>query len=227
MAAGTAAAGKQEYRAKRGRLVAMLAKLPNQGLAEGDTRAIAKMPAKIESFPGNLEHAPNTMAPVANGNDIARQDLDFGPLRNALYAFFDKIGNRLEFEGTRLTRLSALDMQARIEEPVRRQGLFMAFAALWQAVNGSNLPDSPCRRLMGLAVVDMKKNGSPVEAAARAAGAPSREIESWLEQILEAWRQSSGAPAVEPWDFYYLWGEAGRVLAASIPRESVERIAAC
>jgi len=73
----------------------------------------------------------------------------------------------------------------------------------------------------------MKKNGSPVEAAARAAGAPSREIESWLEQIREAWRQSSGAPAVEPWDFYYLWGEAGRVLAASIPRESVERIAAC
>ena len=74
----------------------MLAKLPNRGLAEGDTRAIAKMRAKIESFPGNLEHAPNTMAPVANCNDIARKDLDFGPLRNALYACFDKIGNRLE-----------------------------------------------------------------------------------------------------------------------------------
>ena len=137
----------------------MLAKLPNRGLAEGDTRAIAKMRAKIESFPGNLEHVPNTMAPVANCNDIARKDLDFGPLRNALYACFEKIGNRLEFEGTQLTRVSALDMLARIEEPARRKGLFMTFAALWQAVNGSNLPDSPYRRLMSLAAADMKKNG--------------------------------------------------------------------
>jgi len=35
----------------------------------------------------------------------------------------------------------------------------MTFAALWQAVNGSNLPDSPYRRLMSLAAADMKKNG--------------------------------------------------------------------
>lgn len=213
------------YREKRGELLALLAKLPKRGLADSDTRAIAVMRARIESSPATLEHAPKSLEPAGRCHDAARKDLDFGPLRSALYACFDEIGNNLEFEGARVTRVSALDMLARIEEPARRKALFLAFAPLWQAVNGTKQPDSPYRRLMGLAAADAQKNGSPINAAAHAAGAPSTEIESWLEQILEAWRQVSGEQAIEPWDFRYLAGEADRVLAAGIPRDSLQRTA--
>jgi len=213
------------YGQKRTEFLALLAKLPKQGLGEIDARAIAVMRTRIENSPVNLERAPHSLKPAGRCNDAARKDLDFGALRDALYACFDEIGNRLEFEGGRLTRVSALDRLARIEEPARRKTLFLAFVPLWQAVNGSNQLDSPYRRLMRLAAADAAKNGSPIDTAARAAGAPSAEIESWLEQILEAWRQIGGDAAIEPWDFRYLGGEADRVLAAGIPRDSLQRIA--
>jgi hypothetical protein len=213
------------YGRKRGEFLALLAKLPKQGLAESDARAIAVMRTRIENAPANLDRAPHSLKPVGRCNKAGRKDLDFGALRDALYACFDEIGNRLEFEGGRLTRVSALARLASIEEPARRKNLFLAFAPLWQAVNGNNQPGSPYRRLMGLAAADDKKNGSPIDTAARAAGARSTEIESWLEQILEAWRQVSGEHAIEPWDFRYLAEEADRDLAASIPRDSLQRIA--
>ena len=213
------------YSQKRGEFLALLAKLLRQGLAERDARAIAVMRTRIENSPANVEHAPHSLKPAGQCRDAVRKELDFGALRDALYACFDALGNQLEFEGGRLTRVSALDWLARIEEPGRRKTLFLAFAPLWQAVNGSNQTDSPYRRLMGLATVDAAKNGSPIDAAAQAAGAQSTEIEGWLEEILEAWRQISGEHVVEPWDFRYFGGEADRVLAASIPRDSLRRIA--
>ena len=213
------------YSQKRGEFLALLARLPKQGLAESDARAIAVMRTRIENSPAGLERAPHALKPAGQCNNAVRKELDFGALRDALYACFEEIGNQLEFEGGRLTRVSALDSLARIEEPARRKTLFLAFAPLWQAVNGNNQPDSPYRRLMGLAATDAKKNGSPIDTAAHAAGAPSTEIESWLGQILEAWRRVSGEHAIEPWDFRYLAGEADRALAASIPRDSLQRMA--
>lgn len=213
------------YGQKRGEFLELLAKLPKQGLAESDARAIAVMRTRIENSPTNLEHARHSLKPAGRCDEAGRNDLDFGALRGTLYACFDEIGNQIEFEGGRLTRVSALDRLASIEEPARRKTLFLAFAPLWQAVNRSNQPDSPYRRLMGLAAADAKKNGSPIDTAAHAAGSQSTEIENWLEQILEAWRQVSGEHAIEPWDFRYLAGEADRALAANIPRDSLQRIA--
>jgi len=214
------------YVQKHGEFLALLAKLPKQGLAESDARAIAVMRTRIENSPASLERAPHALKPAGRCNEAGRNDLDFGALRGALYACFDELGNQLEFEGGRLTRVAALDRLASIEEPERRKTLFLAFTPLWHAVNGNNQPDGPYRRLMGLAAADAKKNGSPIDTAAPAAGAPFTEIESWLEQILEAWRQVSGEHAIEPWDFRCFAGEADRALAASIPRDSLQRIAA-
>lgn len=213
------------YGQRRGEFLALLAKLPKQGMAESDARAIAVMRTRIENSPASLELAPHSLKPSGRCNEAVRNDLDFGALRDALYTCFDEIGNQLEFEGGRLTRVSALDRLASIEEAARRKTLFLAFAPLWQAVNGNNQLDSPYRRLIGLAAADAKKNGSPIDTAAHAVGAPSTEIEHWLEQILEACRQVSGEHAIEPWDFRYLAGEADRVLATSIPRDSLQRIA--
>ncbi len=93
------------YSQKRGEFLALLAKLPRQGLAESDARAIAVMRTRIENSPANLEHAPHSLKPVGRCNDAVRKELDFGALRDALYACFDALGNQLEFEGGRLTRV--------------------------------------------------------------------------------------------------------------------------
>ena len=60
-------------------------------------------------------------------------------------------------------------------------------------------------------------NGSGVEAAARAIGVTTAEVEKWLTQILEAWRDATGPEMVEPWDYRFTMGEANRRLASSFP----------
>ena len=39
------------------------------------------------------------------------------------------------------------------------------------------------------------------------------DVERWLVQILEAWRDANGPEMVEPWDYRYVQGEANRQLA--------------
>ena len=57
-----------------------------------------------------------------------------------------------------------------------------------------------------------------------AVGVESAEVERWLERILEAWRLTSSGEPVQPWDFRYFAGEADRLLATAIPRESLQPI---
>ena len=217
-------AWEQIYRQRRDALVALLAKLPSEGLPQSDARAVAVMRRRLENWPANPERRENSMKPAGRCQDAPRRDLLYSALREALYTCFDVIGNAIEFEGARLTRVSAMDMLARVEQPQRRKALFLAFAPLWQTVNGNNRPDSPYRRMIHMAAAEAAKRGSPVDAAASAAGASSSQIEGWLEQILETWRQSSGDHTLEPWDFWYRGGEADRVLSAFIPRESLKPV---
>ena len=84
-------------------------------------------------------------------------------------------------------------------------------------MNGNNEPDSPYRRLIKLAAAAEATNGSGVEAAARAIGVTVPDVERWLVQILEAWRDATGPEMVEPWDYRYAVGEANRKLASSFP----------
>jgi hypothetical protein len=57
--------------------------------------------------------------------------------------------------------------------------------------------------------------------AARDLGLQPTEVEHWLEQILETWRQVTPDQPVEPWDYRYVAGEADRALAGAIPRASL------
>ena len=214
-------AWEQIYRQRRDELVSLLAKLPHEGLPRSDARAVAVMRRRIESLPASPEHAENSMKPAGRCEDAQRRDLSYGALRDALYGCFDVIGSAIEFEGGQMTRGSALDMLARVEQPGRRKNLFLAIAPLWRAVNGNNRLDSPYRRLISMSAIEAAKRGSPVDAAGAAAGASSVQVEGWLEEILEMWRQVSGNRAVEPWDYWYAGSEADRVLRALIPRESL------
>jgi len=214
------AAWEQFYREKRAKLAKKLERLPGSGLSGGDTRAIAAMRKQMKAFTGGGA----LFSPAAQCQDAARKGIAYPDLKSALVACFVEIGNSLSFEGNKINRVSALDLLHETSDPSRRKAVFFAFVPLWQAINGNNEPDSPYRRMIAGASAQAGKNGSEIDNAARDIGIDAAEVERWLVQILDAWRQSSGDSMVEPWDFRFDAGQADRVLGTYIPRESLQPI---
>ena len=195
-----------------------LAEVAASRLAADDARAVEAMRRSLEALA-----ADETTAGVREQTckDAERRDADFGALRAALVSCYVEFGNRLQFEGGVVDRGSALQLLHVIPEPARRKALFDAFVPLWTALNGRNEADSPYRRMIVMAAADASKRGSEVDAAARAIGVETGDIERWLVQILEAWREASPAEMVEPWDYRYLNSSANRQLEAKIPAQSL------
>lgn len=215
------AAWVQFYAKKRKELEQRLGKLPPQGLSEGDAKAVAAMRAKAATFPETIS-AP--FSPKGDCRDAQRKDLDYAAMRKALVVCFVQISNRMSFEGGTINRVSALDLLHQLDEPARRKAVFEAFLPLWRSINGNDEPDSPYRRMIAMAGADGAKNGSEIDAAARAVGVETADVERWLVQILEAWRDSTSDQPVEPWDFRYRGSVADRQLTAVIPRELLQPI---
>jgi hypothetical protein len=211
---------EQYYRMKNAKLAKELKVLPSSGLSEGDSRAIAAMRKQMKAFTGGGA----LFSPAAKCHDVARKDIAYPDLRSALVECFVEIGNSLSFEGGKINRVSALDLLDETSDPSRRKAVFFAFLPLWQAINGNNEPDSPYRRMIAMASAEAAKNGSEIDNAARDAGIDPAQVERWLVQILDAWRESSSAAMVEPWDFRFQAGEADRLLGTYIPRESLQSI---
>lgn len=217
------------YTAKRQEVSKGLAKIATQGFSADDKRAVKLMRAGVES----LSETPDSLAPVgrcadaqngggnSSGNN-RRGDLQYASLREALYACFTELANNLEFEGGKVNRVSAFDLLTRMNEAERRKTLFHAFVPLWQAINGESEPQSPYRRMIAMAAADAKKNGSPIDAAARTVGVSTADIEAWLEQVLDTWRQVSSDTPIEPWDYRYVGGAAERELGESIAQAAMQ-----
>jgi hypothetical protein len=208
------------YREKREALVAALSKLPNDGLSRTDARAAALMRAGLSDFPVDA----STLSPSSKCKNAQNPDLDYSALRAALYSCFDELGNNLQFEGATVNRVSAFSMLEQIKEPERRKKMFLAFSPLWEALNGKDHRDSPYRRMIAMASADAAKNKSAVIAAAESLGVQPADVEAWLGQILDTWRQVSGERQIEPWDYRYAAGETGRQLDQTIPREGLRTI---
>jgi hypothetical protein len=216
------AAWERLYREKHKEFSARLAKIHGHNLSKNDAEAIAAMRTQFATFSETIS-APFSPGRTGKCQDATRKDQDYASLRTALLACFNEKGNNVSFEGAKINRQSVLDLLHEIEEPERRKAVFMALAPLWQAVNGNNEPDSPYRRMIALTAADAAKPGSgEVDAAARDAGVKTADVERWLEQVLDAWRQVNPDDPVEPWSFSYLSAEADRQLAAGIPRESLQ-----
>jgi hypothetical protein len=213
------AAWQQFYNEKRAKLADELERLPTSGLSNKDTRAIAAMRKQMKAFGSGA-----LFAPAAKCQDAARKDIAYPDLKSALVACFVEIGNSLSFEGGKINRVSGLDLLHETSDPSRRKAVFLAFVPLWQTINGNNEPDSPYRRMITGAAAEAAKNGSEIDNAAHDVGIDPPEVERWLVQILDAWRESSDDVMVEPWDFRFLAGEADRLLGAYIPRESLQPI---
>src|SRR5215469_12221927 len=213
-------AWEQSYRKKRAKLARELERLPTSGLSAEDTRAIAAMRKQMKAFTGGGA----LFSPAAKCQDAVRKDLAYLDLKSALVACFVEVGNNLSFEGGKINRVSALDLVQETSDPARRKAVFFAFVPLWQAINGNNEPDSAYRRMIAGAAAEAAKNGSEIDNAARDVGIDPAEVERWLVQILNAWRESSGDAMTEPWDFRFQAGEADRLLGTYIPRESLQPI---
>jgi hypothetical protein len=210
-------AWKQVYDEKRKEVASRLERMSEKGLSATDARALMLMRKGVESMSADqtsLEHK-------AHCKDAQGRDLKIEDLHSALYSCFDELGNNLDFEGQHVTRVAAFDLLAQMIEPQRRKALFMAFMPMWMAVNGNDEPDSPYRRLIARSAADAAKNNSPVEDAAKTLGVQSAQIETWLLQILDTWREASGGQQIEPWDYDYVGGAADRFLSKAIPRESL------
>ena len=209
-------AWQEIYVARRGELLEGLPAIRVSGLNFADARAVGVMRAALEES----DPTPVSLAPAGHCQDAQQTTLPLLALQAALYACFAELGNQLRFEDGTVTRVTALELLTRIEEPERRATLFRSFLPLWQAVNGDDGPGSPYRRMLRMAAAQARKSGSPIEAAARTVGVSAADTEHWLEQVLDAWRQVSDGP-LEPWDYHFENGVAERELAAAVPRETL------
>ena len=211
-------AWQQLYAAKRAELARELGKLSVRDRAPTEARAVGLMRAAV----AESSASPESLAPVGHCKDAGQARLALQPLQQALYACFAELGNNLEFEHARVTRVAAFELLTRMEEPERRRALFLAFVPLWQALNGADEVHSPYRRMVRMAAAEAQKKASPVDTAARTLGISSAESERWLERILDAWREATLGSTAEPWDYRFQDGAAERQLAAAIPREALQ-----
>jgi hypothetical protein len=183
-----------------------------------DREAVATMRRTLAEITADAT-TPGTREPACA--DAQRRDLDYAVLRAALVSCFVELGNRMDHAGGTIDRGTALQLLHVTDDEAGRRALFDAFLPLWTALNGRNESDSPYRRMIALAAADARIHGSQVDAAARAIGVTTDDVERWLVQVLEAWRDANPAASVEPWDFRYVNGVANRELQSRIPASAL------
>ena len=210
---------QQVYVALRADLSAALQKHP-AALSREDQRAITVMRAAVRESSAT----PDSLAPTGHCTDARRTRQPLRTLQQSLYACFSELANNLQFEGATVTRVAAFELLTRMPEPERRKALFLAFVPLWQAVNGTDQPDSPYRRMIGRASAEARTGGSPVDEAARTIEVPVAEVERWLQVVLEAWSLANPDTPQEPWDYRFAAGAAERELAAAVPRKDLQSL---
>jgi hypothetical protein len=94
---------------------------------------------------------------------------------------------------------------------------------VWRSINRDNGASSPYRVLVSKEL-GKHEGRLPSLTQAAASGLPPDSLERWLLAMLETWRESNSDSLVEPWDWYYLAGQASRTLSPRISRERLIRI---
>jgi hypothetical protein len=138
-------------------------------------------------------------------------------LGDSVLAAYGRAASRVVVEGDTLNRLAILGLLSRTDDSARRERLFLALEPTWQSVNGDGLPGSPYRRLLTLRHEAWGDTASPIDRKGPAFGLSTPVLEQWLVTALERWRAGQPDSLVEPWDWYYLTGEASRRLSPRIP----------
>lgn len=146
-------------------------------------------------------------------------------LSAALYDCFDVPGNRIAFQGRTMTRVSALQLLQELTGQEQREALFRALEPLWRAVNADDGAESPYRRLIRHNADAFAQGHSPVHDAAAGFGITVPQAERWLVQVLEAWAAANRESVpLQPWDYWFRYSKASRVLSRRIPRSALLRL---
>ena len=210
----------ERYATARVRLGALLASAPPQPLAIEDDRALQVMRRAFEhDLPVEAPTAPAGGSGVEPDCHYDAAAVAQGPeglraLKERIYSCYGRVQEAVVFEGETLDRLTILSLLGRTPDPERRRRLFLSLDPVWRSINGDDSPSSPYRQLVRFSAREWSSSGSPVDASIRALGVDPALMEGWLVSILERWRAVSPWSSVEPWDYWYLVGEAGRALGS-------------
>jgi hypothetical protein len=211
-----------------------LTRIPDlAAFGQDDRRALATMregiaTAETYALPG-VE--PDPVRPASTDGAPVPSDDTYDRLVRQLDAAFSAASSSLAFDGEPLTRLQVLARLTDQPDAGRRHALFLALEPLWQSVDGAGDDRSPYAALIRESAGRWQGGHSPIEANAAAMGVTAAEIEGWAVTTLDAWRtafvepaRAAGAPPVEPWDWWWLAGEAHRMLAPALPLDALMRV---
>lgn len=202
-----ASAVQESLRTSRDRIAVLLGTADTATLAQRERSALDAM---LEAWRAGLSGD-------STGDDRRTAGGRLAALTDSVFAAYGRAANRVVVEGDTLNRLAILGLLSRTGDPVRRARLFRALEPIWQSVNGDGAPESPYRRLLRLRRDTWADWASPIDRKGPAFGLSTPALEQWLVTALEQWRAAQPDSLVEPWDWYYLSGEASRRLSPGIP----------
>lgn len=223
------AAARAERRSAVDAAVAALAALSPDGLAEEDLRAVASMGETL-----GLLDADDPLLTLAV--DTTDDDRDERPAAEVLAthglatlllrtsADYTRTAEAVEVGARTVERPEVLARLATEPDPAARRRLFLALEPVWRAVDGVGGPDSPYRVALRESAATWRRDGSPVDANARALGIDPGDVEPWLRSILAAWRDVAVSGRIEPWDERFATGDFGRAFDTELPLDELRRI---
>ena len=196
-------------------------------LSESDSAAFALLSEQLAAaLAGDASRPAPSTGPLDCRDPFptAFRAASLDSLTERTFTCYGAAARRIVVDGDTLDRLSILGLLGRTEDPAKRRRLFLALQPVWRSVNGDDAAGSPYRRMLELRRAAWATRESPTEERARQLGLSPDTVERWLERVLQAWRAAMPDTLLEPWDWYHMTGEAGRLLSPRIPRDSLEPI---
>ena len=131
-------------------------------------------------------------------------------------AAYGAAAESVDLDGRTVDRLELLARLATEPDAAVRRRLFLALEPVWRSVDGDGGPASPYRVALRASAEAWRRDGSPVDANARALGIDPASVEPWLRAILETWRDSAVTGPIEPWNERHATGAFARSYAAEL-----------
>ena len=181
-------------------------------LASGDP----SLALAVDSLPGGVDdHRPAEAVLETDG---------LSALLLRTTAAYGAAAGAVDLDGRSVDRLDVLARLATEPDAGMRRRLFLALEPVWRSVDGDGGPASPYRVGLRASAEAWRRDGSPVDANARALGIDPASVEPWLRAILEAWRDTAVTGPTEPWDERYASGAFSRSYGADLSLAELRRI---
>lgn len=220
---------RRAHQALRERLTESLEALDADRFGGEDREAIRVMLRQLAGS-ASIEREPSLgSAPAAPSCDydpatLAAGDSGYLTLSQRMYACYGAAARRVVTPTDTSDRLTVLARLGTEPSAEVRRALFLSLQPLWRSVTGDGSAASPYRTLLPLSAAHWRRDGSPVDEAARSLGMEPARVESTLVRVLRAWRDHTPAQRVEPWDWYYDNGAASRTLSPTVTLSGLREI---